>query len=117
MKRTMLLSKIYRAVVTDANKEYEGSIEIDKELLEAAGMLKYEQVQVYNVTNGNRFETYIIEGKPGSGTIGVKGAAARLVAVGDILIIATYAVMELSEAENAKPTVVYVDGNNKRINK
>lgn len=113
MKRIMLKAKIHRAKVTDANIAYEGSIEIDSKLLKKADILPYEQVQVYDINNGNRFETYTIEGKSGSGVISVNGAAARLVSIGDLLIIASYAVMDEDEARNIKPKVIKLDGKNK----
>jgi aspartate 1-decarboxylase len=87
MQRIMLKSKIHRATVTDANLNYQGSITIDKDILEAADMLHYEQVCVVNINNGARFETYIMEGERGSGTVCLNGAAARLVHVGDLVIV------------------------------
>ncbi len=115
MKRIMLKAKIHRAKVTDANINYEGSIEIDSKLLKKADILPYEQVQVYDINNGNRFETYAIEGKSGSGVISVNGAAARLVSIGDLLIIASYCLMDEDEARNIKPKVIKLDGNNKNL--
>jgi aspartate 1-decarboxylase len=113
----MLLSickaKIHRAVVTDADLEYEGSITIDEELLDAAGMIEYERVQVLNINTGARFETYIIKGKRGSGVICLNGAAARLVQKGDKVIIIAYAFMSPEEAKNFKPKVVLVDEKNR----
>lgn len=112
MKRIMLKGKIHRAQVTDANINYEGSIEIDSEFLKAVDILPFEQVQVYDINNGNRFETYAIEGKAGSGIISVNGAAARLVTIGDLIIVASYAVMDEEEARNIKPKVIKLDGKN-----
>jgi aspartate 1-decarboxylase len=113
MKRIMLKAKIHRAKVTDANINYEGSIEIDSKLLKKADILPYEQVQIYDINNGNRFETYAIEGKPGSGVISVNGAAARLVSIGDLLIIASYALMDEDEASNIKPKIIKLGGKTK----
>mgnify|MGYP003906038055 CR=1 FL=1 len=115
MWRTMAKSKIHRATVTDANLNYVGSITIDKELMEAADLLPYEQVQVVNVNNCARFETYVIEGAPGSGTICVNGAAARLVAPGDLVIIISYAQYNEEELQTFKPKIVHVNGENRII--
>ncbi len=115
MQRIMLLAKIHRAKVTGANIEYEGSIEIDEALLDASGMLPFEQVQIYNINNGNRFETYIIKGERGSGIISVNGAAARLVTIGDNLIIASYAIMSEEEARNLKSTIIRLGPDNKIV--
>lgn len=113
MFRIMLTSKIHRAVVTDANLDYEGSLTLDEELLQAAELLPYQQVQVYNISNGERFETYLIPGPSGSGTVCVNGAAARLVQVGDLLIIASYKLVHEEEAPGIKPRIVLVDGKNR----
>jgi aspartate 1-decarboxylase len=110
--RTMLRSKIHRARVTGGNVDYEGSITIDKLLMEASDILPYEMVHVLNVNNGARFQTYAIEGKPGSGEIVLNGAAARLAARGDIVIILTYCTVSDEEARHFEPKVVYVDANN-----
>jgi aspartate 1-decarboxylase len=112
MMRTMLKSKIHRAHVTEVNIDYEGSIAIDKRLMEEADILPYEQVQVLNVNNGVRFETYAIEAEPDSGVISIRGAAARLAVVGDIVIILAYCTLEDEEARNVVPKVVYVDEKN-----
>ncbi|GAH41428.1 unnamed protein product, partial [marine sediment metagenome] len=96
--RVMLKSKIHRAHVTEANIDYEGSITIDKRLMQEADILPYEQVQVLNVNNGARFETYAIEAEPGSGEIGIQGAAARLATVGDTVIILSYCQVEDEKA-------------------
>lgn len=110
--RVMLKSKIHRARVTEADINYEGSITIDKKLMEAADMIPYEQVHVLDVNNGNRFTTYAIDGAPGSGVICLNGAAARLVTVGDIVIILTYTNVEEDEATGYHPKLVYVNANN-----
>jgi aspartate 1-decarboxylase len=110
--RIMLKSKIHRAHVTEVNIDYEGSIAIDKRLMEEADILPYEQVQVLNVNNGARFETYAIEAEPESGVISIRGAAARLAAVGDIVIILSYCQLEEEEAHNVAPKLVYVDKKN-----
>ncbi|MCJ7654050.1 MAG: aspartate 1-decarboxylase, partial [Dehalococcoidia bacterium] len=101
--RTMLKSKIHRARVTRCNVDYEGSITIDKDLIEAADLLPYEKVDVLNINNGARFHTYVIEGERGSGEICLNGAAARLVAKGDIVIIISYHVISDDEAATATP--------------
>lgn len=115
MFRCMLKSKIHRATVTDANLEYVGSITIDEELLKAADILPNEQVQVVNVNNGARFETYTIMGQAGSGVICVNGAAARLVQPKDKIIIISYAWLTADECLKYQPKVVLVDSGNKRI--
>ena len=109
----MLKSKIHRATVTGADLNYEGSISIDKELLKAAGMLAYEKVQVVNLNNGARFETYVIEGEAGSGEVMLNGPAARLGQVGDLIIIIAYASMPEEEAKKFRPKVIVVDSGNK----
>ena len=115
MERIMLKSKIHRATVTDANLDYEGSISIDAVLLEEADILPYEAVQIYNISNGERFETYAISSETNSGTICLNGAAAHKVNIGDLIIIANYANYEEEEAINLKPRLVYVDLNNRKI--
>lgn len=110
MNITVLKAKIHRATVTDANLEYEGSISIDAELCKAVGMHNYEKVDVLNVNNGARFSTYIIPGK--TGEICLNGAAARMAAKGDKVIIVTYTNIDEAEAENWKPKVVLLDENN-----
>jgi aspartate 1-decarboxylase len=110
--RTMLKSKIHRATVTEGNINYEGSITIDRMLMEAADILPYEQVQVLNINNGARFSTYTIEGKPGSGEICLNGAAARLAVKGDLVIILTYTDVPEEEARDYQPIIVHVDKNN-----
>ena len=108
MQRIILKSKIHRATVTDANIEYEGSITLDEELMDAAGLLPYEQVSIYNVTNGERFQTYVIKGERGSGEVCINGAAAHLAKKGHIIIIASYAGMEEIEAINYQPAMVWL---------
>jgi len=108
--RIMLKSKIHRATITDSNIDYEGSITIDRKLMEEADILPYEQVQVLDINNGSRFTTYAIEGGPGE--ICVNGAAARLVSVGDLVIILSYCHLKDEEARSFRPTLVHVDANN-----
>ena len=117
MKRIMLNSKIQRATVTDTSIEYEGSITIDEELMEEANMLPFEQVRVYNISNGERFETYTIKGTRGSGEICVNGAAARKVTKGDLIIIASYIVMNEEEASKHRPKCILVDSKNRKVKK
>jgi len=108
----MLKSKIHRARVTETNIDYEGSITIDTRLMEAADILPYEQVQVLDINNGARLTTYAIQGEAGSGEICLNGAAARLVTTGDTVIILSYCHVEDEEAQNFKPTLVYVNDRN-----
>ena len=115
--RTMLKSKIHRATVTEANIQYEGSITIDKDLMEAADMLPYEQVHVLDIDNGSRLETYVIEGERGSGVICINGAAARLVSAGDKVIIISYQTISEADAINLNPKLVYVDSRNRIVQK
>ena len=110
--RIMLRSKIHRATVTGANVAYEGSITIDKRLMEAADMLPYEMVHVLDIHNGSRFQTYVIEGAQDSGEIVINGAAARLVAKGDLVIILSYCTVDDAEARRIQPKLVYVDAEN-----
>jgi len=112
MKLTMLKSKIHRATVTHAELDYEGSCAIDQDLLDAANILQFEQLHIYNVANGERFTTYAITAPRGSGTIGVNGAAAHKASPGDLLIICTYAEFEAAEAAHFNPSLVYVGDNN-----
>lgn len=114
MTISVLQAKIHRATVTDANLEYEGSITIDPVLLEASGLLAFQQVHVYNITNGNRFETYIITGTPGAGEITINGAAAHLASTGDRVIIAAYAQVSREVAQDWEPTLVFVDEHNRQ---
>jgi aspartate 1-decarboxylase len=115
VRRFMMKSKIHRATVTQANLDYVGSITIDRDLMDAADLLANEKVQIVDNDNGNRFETYVIEGERGSGVIGLNGAAARLVYPGDTIIIISYADMEDAEAREWEPTVVFVDERNKKL--
>ena len=113
MQLTLLKGKIHRAAVTQCDLDYEGSISVDAGLLERAGILAHEQVDVLNINNGQRFTTYAIPAPVGSGTIGVNGAAARLAQKGDLVIIVAYARMEESEARSFQPRVVLVDAANR----
>ncbi|SNS02175.1 L-aspartate 1-decarboxylase [Methylobacillus rhizosphaerae] len=115
MQRTMLKSKLHRVSVTHSELNYEGSCAIDEVLLEAANIKEYEQIDIYNVNNGERFTTYAIRAERNSGTISVNGAAARRASPGDLLIIATYASYTVEELAEFKPQLVYVDAQN-RIN-
>lgn len=113
MLLTMMKAKIHRATLTETNLEYEGSITIDPDLLEAAGVLVHEQVDVLDIDNGARFTTYTIEGRRGSGDMCVNGAAARLVSKGDKVIVVAYGIMEEVAAKKHKPTVILVDAKNR----
>lgn len=115
--RTMLKGKIHRATVTEANIDYEGSITIDKDLMEKADILPYEQVHVLDINNGARLVTYTIEGEPGSGVICMNGAAAKLVSKGDLVIIISYCTVSEFEAHSLVPKLVYVDKNNRIVEK
>lgn len=108
----ILKSKIHRAKITHSNLNYVGSIGIDEGLMDAANLLEWEKVQVYNINNGERFETYVFKEEKGSGIISMNGAAARKVAVGDLIIIAAYAYMEPEEAKGFKPSIIFPDANN-----
>jgi aspartate 1-decarboxylase len=113
---TVCKSKIHRATVTDANLDYVGSITIDADLIKKADLIPYEKVQVANISNGERFETYVIEGEAGSGVIALNGAAARKGNIGDLVIIIAYGHMEKEKADGYQPAVVHVDKNNKPTN-
>lgn len=113
--RHMMKSKIHRATVTEANLNYVGSITIDENLMEAADLLENEKVQIVDNNNGSRLETYVIPGPRGSGVICLNGAAARLVQPGDTVIIISYAMLSAEELAEHKPTVVFVDGENKPV--
>jgi aspartate 1-decarboxylase len=113
MQRTMMKSKIHRATVTDADLHYRGSITIDRDLMDAADLLEFEQVHVVDIDNGARFETYVIEGPRGSGVICVNGAAARLVQRGDKVIVISYAAFERDELASYAPHLVHVDKANR----
>ena len=108
----VLKSKIHRATITEANLDYMGSITIDENLMEATNMIEGEKVSIYNITNGERFSTYIIKGERGTGVIGLNGAAARKVMVNDLIIIISYASMDFEEAKSFKPIIVFPDENN-----
>ena len=112
MRRIMMKSKIHRATVTEANIEYEGSVTIDSELLEAADIIEYEQVDIYNISNGERFTTYAIQAEAGSRVISVNGAAAHKASPGDRVIICAYGGVSEAEARKHKPKLVYLDENN-----
>jgi aspartate 1-decarboxylase len=111
----MLKSKIHRATITGADLEYEGSITIDRDLMDAADILSYEKVAIWDVTNGNRLETYAIEGKRGSGVICLNGAAARLVAPKDVIIIASFINLDNEAAMKHEPKLVFVDEKNRML--
>ena len=113
MQLTLLKGKIHRATITQCDLNYEGSISVDTALMERAGILPHEQVDVLNINNGERFTTYAIPAPAGSGTIGVNGAAARLAQKGDLVIIVAYARMEEAEAKSFQPRVLLVDAHNK----
>jgi aspartate 1-decarboxylase len=117
MLRQMLSGKIHRATVTETHLQYEGSIAIDRKLMEAAGMLPGELVHILNVTTGSRMETYVIEGEPGSGTISLNGAAARWGQAGDEVIIVSYALCDAKEARRSRPRIVTVDKHNRIVRK
>tara|TARA_R110002072_G_scaffold15389_2_gene61831 strand:+ start:706 stop:1071 length:366 start_codon:yes stop_codon:yes gene_type:complete len=115
MRLTMMKAKLHRAAVTQADLHYEGSISIDRDLLDAVGILPYEQVDVLNINSGARFTTYAIEAPRGSRTFGINGAAARLAQIGDRIIVVSYAEMEAAEAENWTPDVLVFDEANQIV--
>ena len=115
MKLTMLKAKIHRATVTRAHLDYEGSVTIDRKLLEASGILPYERVEIYNVTRGTRLATYAIAGEPGSGAIEINGAAAHLAGPGNLVILAAYCDLTPEEAATHRPRLVFVDGRNRVV--
>jgi aspartate 1-decarboxylase len=115
MMRILCKSKIHRATVTEANLNYEGSLTLDPLLMEAAGLIPFEQVHVLNLNNGERFETYLIEGERGSGTVCVNGAAARLVQVGDPIIVLAYALVPEDELSDFTARIVFVDEHNRVV--
>ncbi len=117
MNRFMCKSKVHRATITQAELHYEGSLTLDAELMDEAGLIPYEKIQVVNINNGKRFETYIIEGERHSGTICLNGAAARLGMVGDRVILIAYGMFSDQELANFKPKVVFVDEHNKIVKK
>jgi len=112
----VLKSKIHRATITEADIHYIGSIAIDENLMNAVNLIENEKVHIYNIHNGERFETYVIKGERGSGIIGINGAAARKVAVGDLIIIVSYAMMDFEEAKSFMPSIVFPDENNQLRN-
>ena len=112
MQRTLLKSKIHRATVTGADLNYEGSVTIDQELLNAANMVVFEQVDIYDITNGERISTYTLPGRPGSGEICINGAAAHRVCEGDLVIIASYAIYNEAEVRNHQPRIILLDAHN-----
>ncbi len=116
MQRMMLKSKLHRVTVTHAELHYEGSCAIDQDLLDAADIREYQQIDIYNVNNGERFTTYAISAERGSGIISVNGAAARKAAPGDLLIIATYAMYDETELAKFEPDLIYVDSRNRMMN-
>ncbi len=111
----VLKSKIHRVKVTEAELHYVGSITLDEDLMDAANLIEGEKVQIVNVNNGERIETYIIKGKRGSGDVCLNGPAARRVQIGDVIIIISYAQMEFEEAKNFKPSIVFPDNNNRPV--
>jgi aspartate 1-decarboxylase len=113
MQIEVLRSKIHRGTITEADLNYVGSIAIDEDLMDAAKLFENEKVHIYNVTNGERLETYVIKGERGSGIISLNGAAARKAAVGDLIIIVSYASINIEEACSHKPVIVFPDANNK----
>jgi len=113
MQRTMLKSKIHRATITEANLQYEGSLTIDATLMQMANILPYEMVYIYNISNGERFETYAIEGEADSGVMCLNGAAARKGAVGDLIIVTTFGGFDEAELQAHEPKIVHVDGRNR----
>ena len=115
MRRTLMKSKIHRAVVTDANLHYQGSVTLDPLLMEAADILEHERIDVLDISNGNRLTTYAIPGAPGRGEVCLNGAAAHLVAQGDVVILVTYAEYDEEEARRHRPRVVFVDAVNRIV--
>lgn len=115
MNIEVLKSKIHRATITQADLHYIGSIAIDEDLMDAANLIENERVNIYNITNGERLDTYVIKGKRGSGVISLNGAAARKAAVGDKIIIVSYASMAFEAAKTFKPWIIFPDDNNKLI--
>ncbi len=102
-------SKIHRATITEANLEYVGSLTIDEDLMEAANLIEFEKIQVLNVNNGERLETYVIKGERGSGVMCLNGPAARKAAVGDVIIVVSYALLDAQEAKTFRPTIIFPD--------
>jgi len=113
MRRFMLKSKIHRATITQADVNYQGSLTLDADLLMASNIVEFEEVHVWNVTRGSRFHTYAMVGQPGSGVVCVNGAAALLVQPGDLIIVATFTMLEADEIAGFRPTIVFVDADNR----
>lgn len=113
MRRTLLKSKLHRATVTDANLHYDGSVTIDLDLMDEVGLVEFEQVDIYDITNGSRLTTYAIKGERGSGEIRINGAAAHLVKPGDLVIIASYCSLDDSELSGFEPKIVLLDHHNR----
>jgi aspartate 1-decarboxylase len=113
VRRTLMKSKLHRATVTMADLDYIGSVTVDRDLMDAADLLPFERVQVLDVTNGARLETYVLEGERGSGTIGINGAAAHLIHPGDLVLIVSYADLDDDEARGWQPTVLLLDAQNR----
>jgi len=113
MRIDVLKSKIHRVGITQANLDYIGSITIDEDMMDAVNIIENERVHIYNITNGNRLDTYVIKGERGSGVIGINGAAARLVSVNDKIIIVSYASMDFEEAKKHQPLIIFPDDHNK----
>ena len=115
MQRTLLKSKIHRATVSDAALHYQGSVKVDPLLMAAADLLPHERVEIYNITNGERFATYVIPGTPGSGEVVINGAAAHKASRGHLVILCSYAVYDDAEARDHEPRVVFVDARNRAV--
>lgn len=115
MNIEVLKSKIHRVTVTEANLNYVGSVTIDEDLIDAANLIEFEKVQVVNINNGERLETYVIKGERGSGVICLNGPAARKAAVNDLVIIMSYATMDFEEAKKFKPTIIFPDSKTNRL--
>ncbi|NVN95320.1 MAG: aspartate 1-decarboxylase [Bacteroidetes bacterium] len=111
MQIEVLKSKIHRAIITEANINYIGSITIDEDLMDSVNLIENERVHIYNINNGERFDTYVIKGEKKSGVIGINGAAARKVAVGDLIIIVSYATMDFEEAKQFTPSILFPQNN------
>lgn len=115
MLQYMLKSKLHRATVTDANLNYEGSLTIDRQLMEEVGLLPFEKIKIYNINNGERFDTYVIEGPAGSGVIALNGAAARKGLTGDLIIIVSYALYDQTELVSYQPRIAVLDRDNRVV--
>ncbi|MFC2107028.1 aspartate 1-decarboxylase [Bacteroidota bacterium] len=113
MQIEVLKSKIHRATITHADLQYVGSLSIDEDLMDAANLIENEKISIYNITNGERLDTYVIKGKRGSGIITLNGAAARKASVGDMIIVVSYAMMDFEQAKSFQPSIVFPDTNNK----